>query len=331
MSVATGQAAGRRHIPVMPEEVIEGLRVRPGGTYLDGTIGCGGHSLEILRRFEGTRVIGLDRDAEALENARRLLEPFGDRVSLHHADYRDMDKAAASAGIRSVDGVLLDLGVSSLQLDDARRGFSFLQDGPLDMRMDQTAGPTAADIVNSMAERDLADCLRDYGEERLARRVASAIVRARVLEPIRTTGQLASIVASVPGMGRVRDIHPATRTFQALRIAVNAELEGVERALPIGVGLLAEGGRMAVISFHSLEDRIVKRSFRAFENPCRCPPRTPVCLCDGASLGRVVTKRPLRPTEEEVRKNPRSRSARLRIFERESAGRVAPAPGLDGR
>lgn len=314
-----------RHVPVLLEEVIDGLNVRQGGVYLDGTLGEGGHASEILARFRDTRVLGGDRDPEAVNSARARLEAFGDRVRFFVRDYRELDRILEEAGEPLVDGILLDLGVSSLQLGTARRGFSFMLDGPLDMRMDQTSGPTAADIVNTLPENELSGVLAEYGEERLARRVAAAIVRERSKSPILTTTRLAQIVAAVPGMGRVREIHPATRTFQALRIAVNEELAGLRQALMLGVDHLRQGGRMAVISFHSLEDRMVKRAFRVFENPCTCPRVLAVCACGSKPLGRVVTRRAVRPGETEIRANPRARSARLRVFERGQEKAAVPA------
>ncbi len=304
------------HFPVLLEEVIEGLNVRQGGVYLDGTLGAGGHAEALLDRYPGIRLVGLDRDPAALEMAAARLAVYGDRVNLVHRDFRFLDEALDEAGINMVDGIILDLGVSSMQLDDSDRGFSFTREGPLDMRMDPGQGSPASELVNRMDARDLANLLFRYGEERRSRAIAAAIVREREAAPIETTGRLASIVAAVPGMGRIRNIHPATRTFQALRISVNDELTALEEAVPAGVGRLAAGGRMAVISFHSLEDRIVKRGFRELEKPCRCPKEMPECRCGLVSAGKVVTRRPIVPTEGEARKNPRSRSAKLRIFEK---------------
>ncbi len=312
----TGHGIRQCHVPVLLKEVLEGLQVRQAGLYLDGTVGEGGHALEILRGHPETRVIGLDRDPQALASAGRRLEGFGDRVVLLRRDFRDMGAVAGELGIDGLDGILLDLGVSSLQLDTGERGFSFSFDGPLDMRMDPQASLTAEEVVNTFSEADLKRIISRYGEDRLAGRIARAIVRGRMKEPIKTTGRLARIVSEVPGMGRVRNIHPATRTFQALRIEVNDELGAVQEALPAGVDLLVDGGRMAVISFHSLEDRIVKRTFRKMENPCECPSDLPMCVCGPQSLGRVITRKPVKPGDEEQVANPRSRSARLRIFER---------------
>jgi 16S rRNA (cytosine1402-N4)-methyltransferase len=240
-------------------------------------------------------------------------------VQLVHNDFRFLDEALDEAGLASVDGILLDLGVSSMQLDEGDRGFSFTHDGPLDMRMDPGHEEPASALVNEMEPGELANLLYRYGEERRSRAIARAIARERDVAPIETTARLASIVAAVPGMGRMRNIHPATRTFQALRIAVNDELSAIEEAVPAGVGRLAPGGRMAVISFHSLEDRIVKRGFRELERPCRCPKEMPECRCGLVSAGKVITRRPIIPTEEEAELNPRSRSAKLRIFEKSGA------------
>jgi 16S rRNA (cytosine1402-N4)-methyltransferase len=312
----TGSEAIKRHVPVLLEEVLEGLDIRQGGVYLDGTIGWGGHTLQILERYEGTRVVGLDRDGEALEAASRRLAKYGDRFLFFHSDFRRLDEVLDDAGIELVDGVLMDLGVSSMQLEDADRGFSFSQDGPLDMRMNPDSGVAASEIVNTWAQRDLANLFFNYGEEKRSRAIASAIVRERETAPIERTQRLAELISLVPGMSRVRNIHPATRTFQALRIEVNEELDAVKQVIPVSIDRLVPGGRLAMISFHSLEDRIVKRSFKELESPCQCPKEFPECRCGRESAGRVLTRRPVIPTEGEIRANPRSRSAKLRIFEK---------------
>ncbi|MDF1525834.1 MAG: 16S rRNA (cytosine(1402)-N(4))-methyltransferase RsmH [bacterium] len=314
----TGIEVLSRHVPVLLEEVLEGLALRQGGVYLDGTIGWGGHTSRILQMYEDTRVIGLDRDAAALEAVSRKLANFGDRVLLFHSDFRELDKVLDEAGVGLVDGILMDLGVSSMQLEDANRGFSFAQDGPLDMRMDPDSGVAAAEIVNTWAQTDLANLFFKYGEEKRSRAIAAAIVRTREASPIENTLQLADLISSVPGMGKVRNIHPATRTFQALRIEVNDELDAVRQVIPAGVERLTPGGRLAIISFHSLEDRIVKRSFRELESPCRCPKEFPECRCGKVSAGKVLTRRPVVPSEKEIMVNPRSRSAKLRVFEKGS-------------
>jgi 16S rRNA (cytosine1402-N4)-methyltransferase len=313
----TGNEAILRHVPVLLEEVLQGLAIRQGGVYLDGTIGWGGHTLQILQRYEGTRVVGLDRDGAALEAASRRLANYSDRVLLYHSDFRRLDEVLDEAGVGLVDGVLMDLGVSSMQLEDAGRGFSFSQDGPLDMRMNPDSGVDASEIVNTWAQGDLANLFFHYGEEKRSRAIASAIVREREAAPIKTTLRLADLISSVPGMSRVRNIHPATRTFQALRIELNQELDAVKKVIPVSIDRLVPGGRLAMISFHSLEDRIVKRSFKELESPCQCPKEFPECRCGKTSAGRVLTKRPVIPTEGEIRANPRSRSAKLRVFEKQ--------------
>mgnify|MGYP006294750753 CR=1 FL=1 len=302
------------HVPVLPEEVLEGLQVVPGGRFVDATVGAGGHAYEILSASgPDGELLGLDRDPDALEIAADCLAPFGDRAKLVHASFAGLKEIAAAAGFSQADGVLFDLGLSSLQLEDSRRGFSFLTDGPLDMRFDPTSqGPTAADLVNRLSEEELADVLFRYGEERQSRRIAGAIVAAR---PIQTTGQLVEVIEETVGRRRGR-LHPATLSFQALRIAVNEELAAIESALPQAVETLKVGGRLVVIAFHSLEDRIVKRFMRRESKDCICSRELPICTCDHrASLERVVRK-PIRPTEDEVASNPRARSARLRVAER---------------
>jgi 16S rRNA (cytosine1402-N4)-methyltransferase len=293
--------AAPQHMPVMPREVVALLQPERGGLFVDCTVGLGGHSRALLERG-ASRVLGLDRDADALAIARESLADWGDRVELVHADYRDLPRVLDARGIDGVNGALADLGVSSLQLDAADRGFSFRRDEPLDMRMDRTQGPTAAELLRDVDERTLADVIFQYGEERFSRRIARAIVQARNETPVETTGQLAGIVRrAVPRTGYQR-IDPATRTFQALRIWVNRELEGLDTFLMAAVERLLAGARLAVISFHSLEDRIVKHLFRALER--------------GEAALRIVTKRPLVPSDAEVDANPRARSAKLRAIER---------------
>ena len=305
------------HRPVLLRESVELLACRPGGLWVDGTVGAGGHAESILRAMAPDgRLLACDRDAEILEHARRRLAPFGDRVVLHHADFRSLPSLLDRLGAGPPDGILLDLGVSSLQLDDPGRGFSFLRGGPLDMRMDRSNPTTAAHLVNDLPERDLAGILARYGEEPAARRIARAIARVRAAAPITDTGRLAEVVAAALPARRSRRIHPATRVFQALRIAVNDELEGLDRVLEEAALRLRSGGRFAVVSFHSLEDRLVKTTFRALSNRCLCPRDLPVCACSRPDLMRVITPRPVRPSAEEVLANPRSRSARLRVSER---------------
>ncbi len=301
-------------MPVLLSAVLEGLRPRSGMSFIDATLGAGGHAAALLEASAPDgRLLGFDRDAAALEVARRRLARFGDRVRVVHASYAQIGRLAPAHGFEAVDGILFDLGLSSLQLDDPARGFSFRFDAPLDMRFDPRHGITAAELVNELPEERLAALLREYGEERHARRIARAIVAAR---PVRTTGRLAEVVARAVPRARHERIHPATRTFQALRIAVNEELEALERALPQAVELLRPGGRLAVISFHSLEDRIVKRFMRREAQDCLCPPEQLVCTCEHVARLRVITRKPIMATEEEIAANPRARSARLRLAER---------------
>ena len=307
------------HQPVLYQEIIHAIAPRRGGFYVDGTLGAGGHASGIL---EGSspdgRLLGMDVDPQALRLAQEKLAPFGERAILVQASYTSLAEQLKALGWPAVDGILLDLGVSSMQVDTPERGFSFLKDAPLDMRFDPRSPRTAADLVNQLPERELADILYQYGEERNARQVARAIVRAR---PLSSTSQLAQVVARVTG-GGASGIHPATRTFQALRIAVNQELEKLEAVLPLALSALRQGtaeipaGRLAVIAFHSLEDRLVKQYFRREGRDCLCPPRQPICTCGHKAILRELNRQPIRPQEEEIRQNPRARSARLRIVER---------------
>lgn len=310
------QAGG--HVPVLYDEALAWLQPHPGGWYIDATLGAGGHAEGILlASHPDGRLLGMDADPDALQHASKVLEPFGDRAMLQVANFRQLAGVAGALGIREVDGILMDLGLSSRQLDDAERGFSFAQDGPLDMRMDRRQGPSAADLVNTLSEAELSDILWQYGEERHARRIAAAIAAER---PLATTGQLADLVART--VGRREKIHPATRTFQALRIAINDELDALRQALPQARDLLRPGGRLAVIAFHSLEDRLVKQFYRQEAKDCVCPPELPVCVCQHRATLRVLTPKPVRPSAGETARNPRSRSARLRVAERldQSAG-----------
>jgi 16S rRNA (cytosine1402-N4)-methyltransferase len=301
-----------QHIPVMYAEVLEALAIAPGKAFIDATVGLGGHAAGILERSGPDGLLmGLDADPRAQELARARLAPYGARVSMVQGRHDDLGRLARQHGFAQVHGVLLDLGVSSLQLDDAGRGFSFREDGPLDMRMGPDRTLTAAEIVNTWEEEDLAHVIYTYGEERYSRRIARAICARR---PFRTTQPLADLIAQV--LGRREKIHPATRTFQALRIAVNDELGSLERVLPQARDLLAPGGRLVVIAFHSLEDRIVKQFIQSEARDCVCPPRAPVCVCGHRATLRAITKKPLRPSEAEIASNPRSRSARLRVAER---------------
>ncbi len=309
------------HVPVLLEETLEFLDVRPAGTYIDCTTGLGGHSEQIARRLgDAGRLLCIDQDSEALEFARTKLVPFGRRVSFVHGNFRDLAAIAADQGFAAVDGILMDLGVSSMQFDLPGRGFAFGQEGPLDMRMDRTTGgETAADIVNTWDETSLANLFYEYGEERQSRRIAASVVRAR---PIATTWELARAVEQAVGGARSHQkIHPATKVFLALRIRVNGELDSLDAALPqahslLGFGTGPHGGRLVMISFHSLEDRMVKQYFRREATGCLCPPELPVCRCGHVATLRDLTRRAIRPSETEIARNPRARSAVLRAAER---------------
>lgn len=300
------------HAPVLFDEVLAGLRVRPGGRYIDATLGAAGHATGILRASSPDGLLlGLDADPEAVQFASRRLRPFGDRVFVKAANFQELQREAAATGFDQVDGILLDLGLSSRQLADGARGFSFSRDGPLDMRLDPGQGQNAAELVNRLPEAELAEILWRYGEERHARRIARAIIASR---PLNSTRELAGIVARA---SRSRGkIDPATRTFQALRIAVNRELKALALALPQARDLLRSGGRLAVIAFHSLEDRLVKDFFRQEASDCICPPEAPICQCQHQATLGIVTRKPVRPSDAEIASNPRSRSAKLRVAER---------------
>jgi 16S rRNA (cytosine1402-N4)-methyltransferase len=306
------------HLSVLPDEVLALLDPAPGGIYLDGTVGGGGHARLILEASAPDgRLIGLDRDPSALRKAAEVLAPFGDRVVLRHRNFSEAAGVLAELGIKGLDGMLLDLGVSSHQLDEASRGFSFRGEAPLDMRMDPTSGPTAADLVNTAAAEELARIFREYGEERWAGRIARRIVQVRQQHPLTTTRQLAELVRdAVPGGKAPARIHPATRVFQALRIQVNQELEHVSRGIAEAVDLLNPGGRLVVISFHSLEDRIVKRFFQEEAKGCICPPRLPTCVCNHRPRLEVLTRKGVRASDAEIEVNPRARSAVLRAVRR---------------
>jgi len=307
-----------QHTPIMLEEVIGNLKIRPEGIYVDGTIGGAGHSSEIVRRLSGEgKLYGFDQDAAAIEAASRRLEPYRDRVSIIRCNYSEMKERLSELGVTSVDGILLDLGVSSYQLDDAERGFTYRSDVPLDMRMDQRQSLTAREVVNGYSEPELTRILREYGEERFARNIAKHICAEREKHQIETTGELISIIkAAIPAKAREGGGHPAKRSFQAIRIEVNRELDVLKDSLDGMIDMLSDGGRICVITFHSLEDRIVKDTFRRNENPCTCPPDFPVCVCGKKPKGSVITRKPIVPSEEETEENPRSKSAKLRVFER---------------
>ena len=303
------------HKPVLLDECLEALAIRPDGVYLDGTLGRAGHSLEILRRLTaGGRLIGLDRDGTALEAARVRLAEYADRVTLVHSNFSRLAEVLDDLHIDAVDGMLFDLGVSSPQLDDAERGFSYMHDAPLDMRMDRTAGLTARDVVNGWSYEELRRILFEYGEERYAPAIARHIVERREKAPIETTGQLVEVIRSAMPPAALREKqHPAKRSFQAIRIAVNDELGAVSRMMRASIDHLNPGGRLAVITFHSLEDRIVKNAMAEAAKGCTCPPSFPVCVCGRTPKIQVLTKKPIIATMEEVRENPRARSAKLRV------------------
>ncbi len=307
-----------QHTSVMLHEVIDNLNIKEDGIYVDGTLGGAGHSLEVCRRLsEKGRLIGIDQDAEAIEAAQDRLKEFKDRAAIMRGNYCDMAEMLRKTGVTEVNGILLDLGVSSHQLDDKDRGFTYREEALLDMRMDQRQSLSAETVLNTYSEEELKRIIRTYGEERFAGRIAANIVRRREAHPIETTGELVDIIkSSVPAKNRKTGGHPAKRTFQAIRIEVNRELEVLENSLDGMIDMLAEGGRLCVITFHSLEDRIVKQNFRKNENPCICPPEFPVCVCGRKSKGFAVNRKPILPTEEEMEVNPRSKSAKLRVFEK---------------
>ena len=306
------------HKSVLLNETIEGLKIKPDGVYVDGTLGGGGHSFEIVARLnEKGRLVGIDQDEAAIEAAGNRLSEFGSRVTIVRSNYRNTKSVLASLGITGIDGMMLDLGVSSYQLDTEERGFSYRFDTPLDMRMDQRQSLTAKNIVNEYSETELFHVIRDYGEDKFAKNIARHIVKARETKAIETTGELNEIIrAAIPAKMRAEGGHPSKRTFQAIRIECNRELEVLKESLDELIGLLNPGGRLCIITFHSLEDRIVKTAFKRAENPCTCPPNFPVCVCGRTSLGRVVSSKPILPGEEELLENARSKSAKLRIFEK---------------
>lgn len=307
------------HLSVLYKETLESLSPTPGGRYVDGTLGAGGHAWGLL---EGSRpdgqLLGLDVDPHALALATQRLAPFGERAHIRHGSYADLAQHLATLGWGEVDGILLDLGASSMQFDQAERGFSFQKDGPLDMRFNPSAARSAADLVNTLPEAELADLLYAYGEERQSRRIARAIVAAR---PLHTSRALAELVAKTLG-GKRTGVHPATRSFQALRIAVNGELDALQAVLPQAVAALKPGGRLAIISFHSLEDRLVKQYFRQESRDCICPPGQPVCTCGHTASLKELTRKPLAASEQEIAANPRARSAHLRVAERLAAQKL---------
>ncbi len=307
-----------KHESVLLKETIEGLRVKPDGIYVDGTLGGAGHAVKVCEKLSAKgRFIGIDQDQDAIIAASGRLAPYGDKVTVIRSNYCYMAEELHARNIRQVDGILLDLGVSSYQLDNETRGFSYRADAPLDMRMDQRQSRTAGDIVNGYEEKELYRIIRDYGEDKFAKNIAKHIAAAREKAPIETTGQLTEIIrGAIPMKMQVSGGHPAKRTFQAIRIELNRELEVLRDSLDGMIDLLGDGGRICIITFHSLEDRIVKTIFRKNENPCTCPPGFPVCVCGKKSKGKVITRKPILPSQEEMERNPRSKSAKLRIFER---------------
>lgn len=307
-----------KHTSVLLKETIEVLQIKPDGIYVDGTLGGGGHSYEICRRMSDRgRLIGIDQDADAITAARGRLEEFQDKITIVRSNYREMPQVLKGLGIAAVDGIVLDLGVSSYQLDSAERGFTYREDVPLDMRMDQRQETTAKDIVNGYSEQELYRIIRDYGEDRFAKNIAKHIVLARQKKELETTGELIEVIkAAIPAKVRAVGGHPAKRTFQAIRIELNQELEVLRDSLGDMIDLLSDGGRICVITFHSLEDRIVKTIFREKEDPCICPREFPVCVCGRKSKGKVITRKPIVPGEEELLENKRAKSSKLRVFER---------------
>lgn len=306
-----------KHYSVMLAETLENLNIRPDGVYVDGTLGGGGHSLEVAKRLSGKgHLYGIDQDDAAVSAAKERLADYADRITVIRSNYCNMKSLLGEQGISGVDGILLDLGVSSYQLDTEERGFSYRFDTALDMRMDRRQTLTAKEIVNEYSEMELFRIIRDYGEDKFAKNIAKHIVAARAKGPVETTGELNEIIrAAIPARMR-QDGHPSKRTFQAIRIACNHELEVLENTLDDMIELLNPGGRLCIITFHSLEDRIVKTAFRNQENPCTCPPHFPACVCGKKSRGTVITKKPILPSGQELEENSRSKSAKLRVFEK---------------
>ncbi len=308
---------GFKHVPVLLTECLEQLGVRPDGIYVDGTLGGAGHSVHIAALAKEGRLIGIDQDADAVRAAGERLAPYRDRVTIVRNNYCNIREILEWAGIKKVDGILLDLGVSSYQLDTPGRGFSYREDAPLDMRMDDRQEKTARDIVNGYGEHELYRVIRDYGEDNFAKNIAKHIVRARQEKPIETTFELNEVIrGAIPAKVRAGAGHPSKRTFQAIRIELNRELEVLTESLDGMIDLLNDGGRLCVITFHSLEDRIVKTCFKRNEKPCICPPDFPVCVCGKKAKGIALTRKPILPSEREMEENPRSKSAKLRVFER---------------
>lgn len=308
---------GFNHVSVLLDECIENLNIKPEGIYVDGTMGGAGHTSEIMKRLEGGLVIGIDQDTDAIAAATPRLQAIGDHFKIAHSNFSNIKEVLVQLEIPKIDGLLLDLGVSSFQLDEAERGFSYMQDGKLDMRMDQSKAFSAYDVVNTYSQQALTDIIRKYGEENWASRIATFIVEAREEKPLETTFELVEVIKkAIPAKARKEGPHPAKRTFQAIRIEVNAELRIIEETIKDALSCLNKGGRIAIITFHSLEDRIVKETFRELATGCICPPEFPVCTCNNKPKGKVITRKPILPSDEEIEVNPRSRSAKLRVFEK---------------
>ena len=307
-----------KHISVLLDETIDGLDIKPDGIYVDGTLGGGGHSYEILKRLSPKgRLIGIDQDGEALKAAGERLKEFENQITLVRSNYCEIDKVLKELNVEKVDGILLDIGVSSYQLDNLERGFSYKSDAPLDMRMDTRQELTAADVVNTYSENELFKIIKDYGEDKFAKNIAKHIVLARKEKPLETTKELSEVIKrAIPMKVQAKGGHPAKKTFQAIRIEVNQELTVLKESIDKMIDLLKPNGRICIITFHSLEDRIVKTKFRENENPCTCPPNFPVCFCGKKSKGKVITRKPIIPSEDEIEENKRAKSSKLRIFER---------------
>lgn len=305
------------HVSVLLNECIEGLKIKPTGIYVDGTLGGGGHSFKILQHLTTGKLIGIDQDQDALKAATERLKIFEDRFIPYHSNFSGLTKVLTDLEIQKFDGLLLDLGVSSYQLDEAERGFSYMNDGKLDMRMNQSDSFTAYDVVNGYSEAKLTEIITDYGEENWANRIAKFIVQERAEKPIETTFELVDVIKkAIPAAARKDGPHPAKRTFQAIRIEVNNELRIIEQTIEAAVSRLNKGGRIAIITFHSLEDRIVKNAYKKLAQGCTCPPEFPVCICGGKAKIKIITKKPILPSDDEVENNPRARSAKLRIAEK---------------
>ena len=307
-----------KHISVLLDETIDGLDIKPDGIYVDGTLGGGGHSYEILKRLSPKgRLIGIDQDGEALKAAGERLKEFENQITLVRSNYCEIDKVLKELNVEKVDGILLDIGVSSYKLDNLERGFSYKSDAPLDMRMDTRQELTAADVVNTYSENELFKIIKDYGEDKFAKNIAKHIVLARKEKPLETTKELSEVIKrAIPMKVQAKGGHPAKKTFQAIRIEVNQELTVLKESIDKMIDLLKPNGRICIITFHSLEDRIVKTKFRENENPCTCPPNFPVCVCGKKSKGKVITRKPIIPSEDEIEENKRAKSSKLRIFER---------------